>query len=246
MLKVFAFVGSRRIGNTHAAVQIFLDALREKLPQPPDVTLYTAADLALTACMGCNTCFLTGTCVRDSADNFNAVKEEMLQADLLIFASPVYAHDVSGDMKIFIDRLSYWLHLMRLAGKKSVVLSTSSTNGNELVNAYLVKMLEYLGTEVVANLPITVDRPRMLEDALFLNTVLPAAAEKTAARLNSGNFSASSRQEGYFKAMRQTYLQHPEGYEGRYWMETKLCAYESLNDYVHAELICKERAAQLC
>ena len=55
-----------------------------------------------------------------------------------------------------------------------------------------------------------------------------------------------SRQEGYFKAMRQTYLQHPEGYEGRYWMETKLCAYESLNDYVHAELICKERAAQLC
>lgn len=206
MLKVFAFVGSRRIGNTHAAVKLFLDALREKLQQSLDVTLYTAADLELAACMSCNTCFLTGTCVRDSADNFNAVKEQMLQADLLIFASPVYAHDVSGDMKTFIDRLSYWLHLMRLAGKKSVVLSTSSTNGNELVNAYLVKMLEYLGTEVVANLPITVDGPRMLEDALFLNTVLPAAAGKTAAQLDSGDFSASSRQEGYFKFMRQTYL----------------------------------------
>ena len=102
-------------------------------------------------------------------------------------------------------------------------------------------MLEYLGTEVVANLPITVDGPRMLEDALFLNTVLPAAAGKTVERINSGDFVTSSRQEGYFKAMRQTYLQHHEGYEGKYWMETKLCAYESLNAYVHAELIRKER-----
>lgn len=239
MLKVFAFVGSRRVGNTHVAVRLFLDTLQAKLGYHFDITLYTAADLDISPCQGCGSCFLSGKCVRDSVDHFSSVREQLLQSDMIILASPVYAHGVSGDMKIFIDRISFWLHLFRLAGKKSAVISTSSSNGNEIVNAYLVKILEYLGTEVVTDLAVTVDDPRMLEDKLFLKSMLPDIAGKAAKKLVSGSFSSSPRQEGYFKIMRQNYSKNCEGYEAKYWHESKLCSYESLNEYVHAEIMRK-------
>ena len=46
-----------------------------------------------------------------------------------------------------------------------------------------------------------------------------------------------SRHEGYFKTMRQTFLRHPDGYEHKYWIESRLCDYKSLSEYVRAELI---------
>lgn len=244
MLKVFAFIGSRRTGNTLAAARLFLDAMQAQMQQPIDITLYTAADLNPAPCLGCASCFSTGKCVRDPSDHFGDIREQMLAADLIVLASPVYAHGVSGDMKIFIDRISSWLHLFRLAGKKSVVISTSSNNGNEIVNSYLVKMLEYLGTEVIADLSVTVDGPRMLEDKMFLNAVLPDIARRAAGKLAAGGFSSSPRQEGYFKMMRQAHLNNSKGYESVYWHESKLCSYESLNEYIHAEIIRKDTVSE--
>ena len=43
-------------------------------------------------------------------DDALMIREEMLNADGLIFVSPVYAHQVTALMKNFIDRFAYVLH----------------------------------------------------------------------------------------------------------------------------------------
>lgn len=54
-------------------------------------------------CRGCLACQKTGRCViHDDADKI--VQEKMLRADVLVFASPIYYYEMSGQMKTLLDR----------------------------------------------------------------------------------------------------------------------------------------------
>lgn len=236
MKTIFVYNGSRRHGNTEFAIKLFVDRLQTKSSETFDVKYYSANSTNIAPCIGCCACFTTGKCSQDHIDSFDAIKEQMLRADLVIIATPVYAHSVSGDTKIFIDRLSYWLHLFRLAGKLSIILTTSSSNGNDEVNTYLTKIMEYLGTEVIASFAITIDNPKMLDDSLFLHVHLPSVAQKVADAVSAKRFKASERQERYFKSMQQLYSGPSNDYEGKYWNNTKMSHYTLFQNYVDFEV----------
>ncbi|MBK1813755.1 flavodoxin family protein [Clostridium sp. YIM B02505] len=114
-----------------------------------EVNMYTADQLNINNCKGCINCFLKGKCVLDNMDDMKRIKEEILSSDIVVFASPVYAHHVSGDMKVFIDRISYWAHLVRLSGKVGIAVATSGGNGLDLTTNYLYKIMSYMGIKVV-------------------------------------------------------------------------------------------------
>jgi multimeric flavodoxin WrbA len=123
-------------------------------------------------CLSCNNCFLKGNCVQDNNDSMGLIKEKILEADLIILGSPVFAHNVSGDMKTFIDRISYWLHVFRLANKKSITITTSASNGNINVNNYLSKILTMLGSQNILDIKITTMIPNLLNDTEFMKDEL--------------------------------------------------------------------------
>lgn len=53
-------------------------------------------------CQGCLTCQSTGHCViRDDADT---IVRKMREADVLVFATPIYYYGMSGQMKTLLDR----------------------------------------------------------------------------------------------------------------------------------------------
>lgn len=79
-----------------------------------EMVLFDPNKLQLEFCRGCKNCFNTGKCPLDLKDSGKLLKDSMIEADFIIFLSPVYAHNVSGDIKNIIDRLSYWLHLFPL------------------------------------------------------------------------------------------------------------------------------------
>lgn len=151
MKTIFIYVGSR-MGNkskTLEFINLILDRVYKIIGEGNlKVITYTAKDVYISRCNGCIGCFSTGKCKLDQHDNMKIIKQEMLNSDIIILASPVYAHHVSGDMKIFIDRISYWMHLMRLSGKHGIVVSTSGGNGLELVTNYLYKIMTYMGVKV--------------------------------------------------------------------------------------------------
>ena len=55
-------------------------------------------------CTGCLSCLNTGKCVLK--DGVNAVLPAVREADVLVFATPVYYYSMSGQLKTFLDRLN--------------------------------------------------------------------------------------------------------------------------------------------
>lgn len=55
-------------------------------------------------CIGCLSCQLTQECV--IKDDANEIAEKVKNADVVVYATPVYYYEMSGQMKTLIDRMN--------------------------------------------------------------------------------------------------------------------------------------------
>ena len=108
-----------------------------------DVELVDLTALKIEACIACESCALTGQCVFN--DDFHSLYNRMLGADGIVLGSPVYIDHVTGQLKVFIDRLADAIHYQGLFGKYGCAVSTTWTSGGEQVISYLNHVLNYLG-----------------------------------------------------------------------------------------------------
>lgn len=57
---------------------------------------------SIAFCRGCLACQTLGRCVID--DNAVAITEKMQHADVIVFATPIYYYEMSGQLKTLLDR----------------------------------------------------------------------------------------------------------------------------------------------
>ena len=100
--KIVVITGSpRKNGNSFAMVDAFIQAAKAK---GHTVTRFDAADKKLDGCHACETCFKTGkACSFD--DDFNTIAPAILEADAVVFATPVYWYSIPSQIKAVIDKL---------------------------------------------------------------------------------------------------------------------------------------------
>lgn len=67
-----------------------------------EVEFVSLKDKNIQFCKGCLACQKLGHCVIN--DDANAITEKMQEADVIVWASPVYYYEMSGQMKTLIDR----------------------------------------------------------------------------------------------------------------------------------------------
>jgi multimeric flavodoxin WrbA len=103
-MKILAVNGSPRgkRGNTHIMVEAFLEGAEEA---GADVEQVLLSKKAIRNCKGCFWCWLKtpGKCV--IKDDMEPILEKLKEADLLVFATPLYVDNVTGLMKNFMDRI---------------------------------------------------------------------------------------------------------------------------------------------
>lgn len=121
----------------------------ELSPDEVKYNIFTPQTANIKICNECLCCFGSTTCHLDQTDDIEMLKNEMLKADFIILGSGVFIHNVNVRLSIFLERIGYWTHLMRLAGKRGMVISTSASNGNKFVNEYIWKIMNYMGINVV-------------------------------------------------------------------------------------------------
>ena len=234
MKKIFVRNGSRRRkGNTIT----FIKTVLEKLPQDEFLIEYHfPQDFKISSCKGCGKCFEKASCVIN--DDLSVLQSKILQADLLVIASPVYLHYMTADLKRILDRCSWWTHTLRLQGKPIVVLSTCDSNGHkEVVNA-LGKIMTYMGGNVIAS--VNASRyPDKLNNYVWLATIAQKINERIkkyiSLPLQSNDFL-----EAYFKVLRNDiiikdeFLQahNIENKEVDYWKKTGMIHFESFQKYL--------------
>ncbi len=169
MKKVFAYIGSGYGENskTLKLLDNIMNNVKNLNREEYTIDIYTPKNSNIKHCISCNKCFKFGKCSIEKNEDMKIIKEKMLEADLIILGSPVYAHNVSGDMKVFLDRISYWMHTMPLAGKIGIILVTSGGNGINYVNNYLYKVMSYLGISVVDSIAFPVYDIKYLQSGDF-------------------------------------------------------------------------------
>ncbi len=91
--------GGRPKGNTAQLVGSFVRGAEDAGHQIEVVSLLKHE---VKGCLGCNACRYGKPCVQK--DSFNDLVPKIKQADLLVFASPLYFWTVSSRIKAFIER----------------------------------------------------------------------------------------------------------------------------------------------
>lgn len=129
-----------------------------------EVEIIELADMQITPCTACESCSLDGRCV--FADDFPAAYDRMQDADGLVFASPVYVDNVSGQMKVFIDRLADAMHYQNFSGRYGCSIATTEISGGDAVVGYLNLALNYLGVTTVGGMSVALgDDPEAIDRA---------------------------------------------------------------------------------
>ena len=91
----------RRNGNSQTLLNHFAKGLEENHHQ---ITKIELSKLDLKFCHGCLTCQTKHQCVL--SDDMNSLYQVIKNADILVFATPIYYYAVSGQLKTFLDRLN--------------------------------------------------------------------------------------------------------------------------------------------
>lgn len=151
MARVLAIQGSpRRRGNTATVLEHVLAVLRKNGARVKSI------DLGLLTLKGCNECFACqkvldrpGCPIRDDIQD---IYGELLKADLIIFATPVFCWGPSAQMKAVFDRcyalfkFSEDPYRCLLEGKRAALVVTAAgdrTDGADLVGDAYRRFIEY-------------------------------------------------------------------------------------------------------
>ena len=89
----------RSHSNSHALAEQFARGAMESGNQ---VELITLHDCEIRFCLGCLSCTKTGKCV--IGDDAHEITSKMHDADTIVFATPIYYYEMSGQMKTVLDR----------------------------------------------------------------------------------------------------------------------------------------------
>jgi multimeric flavodoxin WrbA len=98
--KVLGISGSpRRDGNTELLLKEFL---RGASASGHETELLLLSEFKISPCTSCDSCQKNGQCIID--DDMQSMYDKLLEADCIVFASPIYFGGVSAQLKSFIDR----------------------------------------------------------------------------------------------------------------------------------------------
>jgi multimeric flavodoxin WrbA len=126
-MKIVAFVGSpRKNGNSAFLTRRLMDLLEKK---GHDGTIHFLYDKKIKGCIACDACtnLQTEICIHN--DDFNVLAAEIIKADVMVFASPIYMGQITGPMKTFIDRWYTFADekfaIRHVQNKKFITITTS-------------------------------------------------------------------------------------------------------------------------
>ncbi len=142
-MKILVLTGSpRKNGNSNTLADYFVKGATEAGHQ---VVRFDAAFKDVHPCIGCNSCGMDGPCV--FKDDFEFVRQNIVDADMVVFASPMYYFGLSAQLKAVIDRF-YAINGKIHTSKKAALLMTyanTAASQAEPIKSHYQTLIDYLG-----------------------------------------------------------------------------------------------------
>lgn len=113
----------RRNSNSETLADEFIRGAKESGNEVEKITL---GGKKINFCIGCLSCQKTGRCV--IKDDCAEINEKIHDAEVLVFATPIYYYEMSGQLKTVLDRANP-LYGSDYRFKDVYVLSTAAEDG---------------------------------------------------------------------------------------------------------------------
>ncbi len=123
MKKVLLVNSSWRKKTTYGVLKQIAEVLNQR---GIETDILHLSEFDLQPCRGCELCILRGQC--HLQDDFHEIESKLREADGIVLSSPVYLRQISGILKIAIDRTCSHYHRPILVGKP--IFSCVSTNAS--------------------------------------------------------------------------------------------------------------------
>lgn len=142
-MKILVITGSpRKNGNSNTLTDNFIKGAQEA---GHSVVRFDSAFKNVHPCVACNKCGMNGECV--FKDDFEFIRNNIVDADAVVFATPMYYFGISAQIKAVIDRF-YAINGQIHVPKKAVLImtyaDTSAKEAQPIINHYET-LLNYLG-----------------------------------------------------------------------------------------------------
>ena len=147
-MRILVLNGSPRPnGNTKGMVEAFREGA---VTIGNQVDVVDVCRLKIGGCLACEYCHTKGhgSCVQK--DDMQEVYALLKEAEMLVIASPIYYHGISGQLKCVIDRFYAAAYPVKPPHLKKVAMILSSGDANMYDGAmfsYQGDFLDYLGLE---------------------------------------------------------------------------------------------------
>ena len=142
-MKILVLTGSpRKNGNSATLADHFIKGAKEA---GHSVERFDAAFKKVHPCIACNSCGMDGPCM--FKDDFEFVRRHIVDADCVVFATPMYYFGISSQLKAVIDRF-YAINGQIHVPKKAVLLMTyanSAASEAVPIKSHYEVLLKYLG-----------------------------------------------------------------------------------------------------
>lgn len=89
----------RKNSNSDGLANAFLEGVKASDNTVEKISL---SNKKIGFCKGCLACQKTKKCI--ISDDANSITEKMCKADVIVFATPIYYYEMSGQMKTLLDR----------------------------------------------------------------------------------------------------------------------------------------------
>jgi multimeric flavodoxin WrbA len=137
-MKVLGIFGSpRRGGNTELLLE---EALKGAEREGAEIDRVYVTDFTITPCRECHGCDQTGNCV--ILDDMQKIYPRLLEADIIILASPIFFYGITAWAKALIDRSQpLWVRKYLLKDpslgkegkkRKGFLISVGATKGQKV------------------------------------------------------------------------------------------------------------------
>lgn len=129
MKNVLIISSSPRIkGNSDMLCDEFIKGAAENQNHIERINL---RDRHIEPCLACDACRKTHRCVQK--DDMNEILNQMLLADIIVLASPVYFYSINAVMKLFIDRC--FAGYLDLVDKQFIFMLSAADGQREIERA---------------------------------------------------------------------------------------------------------------
>lgn len=143
-MKIAIVNGSPRKGNTLTAIEAFMEGAAAH-----EIELIHADKLNISGCKGCGACGCVSGCV--AKDDTNPTIDKLVEADMIVFGTPVYWWGMTAQLKLVIDKC--YCKGALLKGKKIGIIvpggSPTDSVQYELIRRQFECMAEYLEWDIV-------------------------------------------------------------------------------------------------